>query len=108
MELTETLKSFLENGEDWERKMTSIRGVTILKLPQSKSRPASLAIEINPLNEKGAPMKKKGVMIMGPSDLHAFRDIFNNEKMDLLISSIEAISPSRKAVKGDREDVLQL
>jgi hypothetical protein len=108
MELTETLKRFLENGEDWERKMTSIRGVTILKLPQTKSRPASLAIEINPLNEKGAPMKKKGVMIMGPFDLNAFRDIFNSEKIDKLISSIEAISPSRKTVKGDQEDVLQV
>lgn len=108
MELTETLKGFLENGEDWERKITSIRGVTILKLPQAKSRPASLAIEINPLNEKGAPMKKKGVMIMGRSDLHAFREIFNNEKMDVLISSIESITPSRKTVKGDQEDVLQV
>lgn len=108
MELTDTLKSFLENGEDWERKMTSIRGVTILKLPQTKSRPASLAIEINPLNEKGAPMKKKGVMIMGHADLHAFREIFNNEKTEILISSIESITPSRKAVKGDQEDVLQV
>ncbi|MDD1707500.1 MAG: hypothetical protein LUO81_04815 [Methanoregulaceae archaeon] len=108
MELNETLKSFLENGDDWERKMTSIRGVTILKLPQTKSRSASLAIDINPLNEKGVPMKKKGVMIMGPSDLHAFREIFNNEKMDLLISSIESITPTRKTLKGNQEDVLQV
>lgn len=53
---------------------TSIRGVTILKLPQTKSRPASLAIEINPLTDKGTPMKKKGVMIMGQAELNAFRE----------------------------------
>jgi hypothetical protein len=53
-------------------------------------------------------MKKKGVMIMGHSDLHAFREIFDNEKTEILISSIESITPSRKAVKGDQEDVLQV
>ena len=108
MELIDTLRVFLENGEDWERKMTSIRGVTILKLPQTKSRPASLAIEINPLTDKGTPMKKKGVMIMGPSDLRAFRDIFNNEKVEVLITSIESIAPARKGAKGEEGDVLQV
>lgn len=108
MELIDTLRVFLENGEDWERKMTSIRGVTILKLPQTKSRPASLAIEINPLTDKGTPMKKKGVMIMGPYDLRAFRDIFNNEKVEVLITSIESIAPARKGAKGDEGDVLHI
>jgi len=108
MELTETLRTFLENGEDWERKMTSIRGVTILKLPQTKSRSASLAIEINPLTEKGTPMKKKGILIMGAADMHAFREIFNSEKVEVLISSIESITPARKGVKGEKEDILQV
>jgi hypothetical protein len=88
MQLTDTLRNFLENGEDWERKMTSIKGVTILKLPQTKSRSASLAIEINPLTEKGTPMKKKGVMIMSSGELNAFREIFTNEKVDVLITTI--------------------
>jgi len=108
MELVDTLRVFLENGDDWERKLTSIRGVTILKLPQTKSRPASLAIEINPLTEKGTPMKKKGVMIMGQPDLQAFREIFNNEKVEVLLSSIESITPARKGVKGEEGDVLQI
>jgi hypothetical protein len=108
MELIDTLRNFLENGEDWERKLTSIRGVTILKLPQTKSRPASLALEINPLTEKGTPMKKKGVMIMGPSDLKAFREIFNNEKVEVLLTSIESIAPARKGAKGNEGDVLQI
>jgi hypothetical protein len=108
MELIDTLRVFLENGEDWERKLTSIRGVTILKLPQTKSRPASLAIELNPLTEKGTPMKKKGLMIMGPSDLKAFRELFNNEKVEVLINSIESVAPGRKGVKGEEGEVLQV
>jgi hypothetical protein len=108
MELPDILKNFLENGEDWERKLTSVRGVTILKLPQTKTRPASLAIEINPLNEKGTPMKKKGIMIMGSAELKAFRDIFDNEKVDALLTTIEDIIPARKGGKTGQEDVLQL
>jgi hypothetical protein len=108
MELTDILRNFLENGEDWERKLTSIKGVTILKLPQTKTRPASLAIEINPLTEKGTPMKKKGVMIMGSAELEAFREIFTNEKVDVLITTIEDIIPARKSTKAGQEDVLQL
>jgi hypothetical protein len=108
MQLTDTLRNFLENGEDWERKMTSIKGVTILKLPQTKSRSASLAIEINPLTEKGTPMKKKGVMIMSSGELNAFREIFTNEKVDVLITTIEDIIPARKGAKAGPEDVLQL
>ena len=108
MELSDVLRNFLEHGEDWERKLTSIRGVTILKLPQTKTRPASLAIEVNPLNEKGTPMKKKGVMIMGAGELEAFRQIFTNDKVDVLITTIEDIVPARKGAKSTHEDVLQL
>lgn len=108
MELIDTLRAFLETGEDWERKLTSIPGVTILKLPQTKSRPASLAIEVNPLNEKGTPMKKKGVMIMGAADLTAFRGIFTNEKVAVLVSTIESIAPARKGAKPGEEEVLQV
>ncbi|NTV00383.1 MAG: hypothetical protein HGA55_04580 [Methanoregulaceae archaeon] len=108
MELADTLRNFLENGEDWERKLTSIKGVTLLKLPQTKSRPASLAIEINPLTEKGTPMKKKGVMIMGFHELEAFRKIFSNEKVEALITTMEDIIPAKKSGKTGQEDVLQI
>ncbi|HUU74888.1 MAG TPA: hypothetical protein VMW63_02235 [Methanoregulaceae archaeon] len=108
MDLTQNLKAFLENGEDWERKGTSLGGVSILKLPGTKTRQASLAIEINPLNEKGVPMKKKGIIIMGSNELRAFREIFNNEKTDTLISAVEEIIPGRKKVMGKDEDVLQI
>ena len=64
MELTETLRTFIEEGQDWERKHTSVKGVSIIRLPATKNRPASLAIDINPLGQNGLPMKKKGIMII--------------------------------------------
>lgn len=109
MELAETLRTFIEEGADWERKQTTLPGVSIIRLPATKNRPASLAIDINPLGENGLPMKKKGIMIMNGAELAAFRAIFNNEKADSLIKALEEILPDRKiAGKAKKADVLQL
>ncbi|HNX17586.1 MAG TPA: hypothetical protein PKM50_04555 [Methanoregula sp.] len=109
MELTETLKVFIEEGGDWERKATSLGGVSIIRLPATKNRPASLAIDINPLGENGLPIKKKGIMIMNATELAAFRAIFNNDKMDNVIKAIEEVFPERKSTaKSKKADVLQL
>jgi hypothetical protein len=108
MELTESLRAFLETGEDWERKNTTLKGVSIIKLPLTRSRPASLAIEINPPNEKGTPMKKKGIMIMGRGELSAFRELFNNEKVEALLMSIEEVAPGKKGSKSGKDDILEI
>jgi len=109
MELTETLRAFIEEGGDWERKATTLAGVSIIRLPATKNRPASLAIDINPLGENGLPMKKKGIMIMHADDLAAFRAIFNNEKTDSLVKALEEVLPERKsAAKTKKTDVVQL
>ena len=109
MELTDTLKKFIEEGGDWERKATSVAGVSLIRLPATKNRPASLAIDINPVGESGLPMKKKGIMIMNSAELAAFRAIFNNEKMDGLAKTLEDVFPERKtAGKARKSDVVQL
>ena len=36
MSLKEKLKNFLENGKDWERIKTTIKGIFILKILKSK------------------------------------------------------------------------
>ncbi len=109
MELTETLKAFIEEGADWERKQTTLAGVSIIRLPATKNRPASLAIDINPLGENGLPMKKKGIMIMNAAELAAFRAVFNNEKADSLVKALEEVLPERKSAgKTKKADVVQL
>ena len=109
MELTQTLKAFIEEGQDWERKNTSVKGVSIIKLPATKNRAASLAIDINPIGEHGLPMKKKGIMIMNAAELAAFKDVFANEKVDSLIKALEEVFPQRKAAaKSSKTDVVQI
>ncbi|MDD1703003.1 MAG: hypothetical protein LUQ31_08505 [Methanoregula sp.] len=109
MELTDTLKAFIEEGGDWERKATSVAGVSIIRLPAMKNRPASLAIDVNPVHPNGLPMKKKGIMIMNATELAAFREIFASEKMDSLVKALEAVLPERKtAAKTKKSDVVQI
>jgi hypothetical protein len=109
MELTQTLKTFIEEGQDWERKNTSVKGVSIIRLPATKNRPASLAIDINPVGENGLPMKKKGIMIMNAAELAAFRAAFTSEKVDSLITALEEVLPERKAAgKSSKMDVVQI
>jgi hypothetical protein len=109
MELAATLKTFIEEGQDWERKHTSVKGVSIIRLPATKNRAPSLAIDINPIGDNGLPMKKKGIMIMNSAEIAAFRAAFNNEKIDSLIAALEEVLPERKSSgKPAKPDVLQL
>ncbi|MFA6226101.1 MAG: hypothetical protein WC620_08000 [Methanoregula sp.] len=108
MELAESLNEFIKDGQDWERKNTSVKGVAIIRLPQNKNRAASLAIDINPIGENGLPMKKKGIMIMNTAELHAFRETFKNEKLDNLISVLEEVSGRKSTGKPVKPEVVQL
>ena len=109
MDITEQLRTFIEEGQDWERKATSVKGVNLIRLPKTKNRPASLAIDINPVNDHGVPMKKKGIMIMNAAELAAFRATFNNDKIDTLIKALEEVLPERKsAAPQAKSDILQI
>ena len=108
MDITESLRAFMETGEDWERKNTSLKGVSIIRLPKTKTRPASLAIDINPVNEKGVPIKKRGIMIMSRTEMLAYKELFTSEKLDSLLTTIENVIPEKKGAKVEKEDVLQI
>ena len=104
MEITENLRVFLDTGEDWERKNTSLPGVSIIRLPATRNRPASLAMEVNPVDENGRPMKKKGIMVMSRIELLAFRQIFGNPKLEQLLAAVEEVLPEKKGAKKGAQD----
>jgi hypothetical protein len=108
MEISENLRGFLESAEDWERKATTLAGVSIIRLPATRTRPATLAIEVNPLDANGRPMKKKGIMVMGREEVLAFAGIFTSEKLMTLIDAMEAVTPEKKIQKKGQRDVLEL
>lgn len=103
-----SLKSLLENGDNWQRKSTSVQGVSIIRLPESKTRKASLAVEVNPINEQGLPIKKRGIMIMSPNEREAFQNVFSDPRLDSLIGMMNDVSGIKKGSSQKNTDIIEI
>ncbi len=109
MSSEERLGQFLGEGKDWERKPTNIPGVFLFKLPEYRGRPASLAIEINPLNANGSPSKKRGIVIKSSEELDSILELITNSKVLQLAKSIDEVNPERKAfMKSESNEVFEI
>ena len=82
--MIDVLADFLKNGSDWERFPTSIKGLSILKMPAWKSRPAILAVELLPEG------MRKGII---------FRDFKSFEDAKRCLDGIEKMSPVFQVIK---------
>lgn len=96
MSADQRLTKFIKEGKDWERKATSIPGIFLIKLPEYKSRPASIAIEINPVDTSGIATKKRGILIKSRSELEQISNILTNAKIVQLATSIDEVNPEKK------------
>jgi hypothetical protein len=92
------LKQFLNEGRNWERKATNIPGVFLFRLPASKGSPASLAIEINPIDTYGSITKRRGIVIRSSSDLDEISRLLSDPKVGELSKKIDAVNPKREAI----------
>ncbi len=107
MDVSEKLKKFAEEGKDWERKKTTLDGVFLLKLPKTKNRSPSVAVELNPVDDRGNPTKKRGMMIRNSQELSFYTEILNNQKVETLIKAIED-SFEEKEEKEEKEEVFEI
>ncbi len=87
------LKDHLKNGKDWEKMDTPIQGISVVKVPATKTRPALLFLEINPLKEDGSPMKRKGLFVGSKEMLIKFSEALNDDKTFQLIQELERVNP---------------
>jgi hypothetical protein len=92
-EADDKLRQFLNEGRNWERKPTNIPGVFLFRLPATRGRPASLAIEINPVGTSGSITKKRGVVIRSASELDAISGLLSHEKVAELAKRIDGLNP---------------
>jgi hypothetical protein len=99
-EAEERLRQFLNEGRNWERKATNIAGVFLFRLPASKGRPASLAIEINPIDAYGSVTKKRGIVIRSGSELEEVSRLLIHPKVGDLSKKIDEVNPKREATAG--------
>ena len=100
----ERLKGFLEKGKDWERKQTNSPGVFLIRLPQFRSRPACIAVELDALNRGGGGSRRRGIILRTTDELQQLLDMVSNKKLVELTSSIEKINPVQQANIGANLD----
>ncbi|MDW0164939.1 MAG: hypothetical protein QOA14_11015 [Nitrososphaeraceae archaeon] len=98
------LIEFLENGKDWERKQTNIPGVFLIRLPQFRSRPACIGVELDALNRGGGGNRRRGIILRTSEELQQLLDIVTNKKLSELTSSIEKVNPVQQASMGANLD----
>ncbi|MFL6322196.1 MAG: hypothetical protein ACJ71K_17485 [Nitrososphaeraceae archaeon] len=108
MSIDERLLEFLRDGTDWERKPTSIPGVFLLKLPPFKGRPATLAIEVNPVDSTGSPSKKRGIVLRSEAEIGEINRLVSNPKLSQLAKSIDEVNPQRKRPATDQRDIFEI
>jgi len=112
MSSEDKLISFLKTGADWGRFKTSVPGIFILKMPAYRSSPARLAIELNPVDGSGSPMKKRGLVLRSKEELEEYKAIFQVERLTPLIEQVEKVNPEeskrQQLFKKGGEDVLEI
>jgi hypothetical protein len=109
MAADERLLQYLREGKDWERKTTNIPGVFLLKLPPFRGRPATLAIEINPVDSSGAVLKKRGIIIRSAPELDEINRLLSNPKIYQLAKSVDGVNPERKLTAAKSEgDIFEI
>ncbi len=91
--LSESLKVFLEKGADWERKLTSLPGVFLVKMPPFGKLPTRLVVEINPVDASGNPTKRRGYTLRNSAELKSFRDILADDKLGSLLAGVDEVNP---------------
>ena len=90
------LEDHLKGGADWEKMETPIPGVFVVKVPATKTKPALLFLEVNPLKDDGKPLKKRGLFIGSKDMLLKFSEALNDDKTFQLIGELEKINPEVK------------
>ena len=100
------LKEHLKSGSDWQKMETPVPGVYVVKVPATKTRPALLFLEVNPLKEDGKPMKRKGLFVGSKEMLVKFGEALNDDKVFQLIGEIEKVNP--KGISDDNTKKLEM
>jgi hypothetical protein len=96
----EKLREFLKEGQAWEKKLTNIQGVFLLKLPTFKGTSPSLAVEVNPVNRSGSATRRRGVIIRSSSELGEISRLLSNPKVAQLAKNIDEVNPSKESASS--------
>lgn len=102
--MVQALTKHLENGKDWEKVDTDIPGVFVVKIPATKTRPARLSVEVNPVDEAGKPKKRKGLFVTNFEMYVQFLEALQDDNVGKLITLVDNLNPAT-ASKGKRKKI---
>ena len=94
-ELENKIKEALMGVKPWQRVPTTVEGVYLVKTPANDNR-ETIMVEINPVNERGTSMKRKGLFLKSTSEFEGFENVFKNDKVIDLLDAIEGIGGGAK------------
>ena len=95
------LEAHLEKAKNWEKMATPVPGVSVSKVPGTNSRPPTLFLAINPVDEDGNPIKRKDLFIKNYSELVQFSELLTDDKVIRIMKEMEAINPTKKTTESD-------
>lgn len=95
------IEEALENVEAWQRVPTSVDGAFLVKTPEKAGR-KTVMVEINPLNERRIPIKRRGLFLRHQVELERFLEVLGNESISELLKAVDEMSdtPVTKPSEG--------
>ena len=94
-ELENRIREALKNVKPWQRVPTTVNGVYLIKTPADVIK-EMIMVEINPLNERGTPMKRRGLFLKDTIEFGGFKDIFENDRVMYLLGIVEELDGKEK------------
>ena len=89
--MQEKILEALENVEPWQRVPTSVDGAFLIKTPE-KGGNKTIMVEINPLNERRAPIKRRDLFLKQSIELEKFLEVLENESINELLNALDDLS----------------
>jgi len=89
---TEAMVTLLKEGKKWDKLKTTTGGLFVKLLPESKTQPARLCAEINPVDESGMTTKKSGYHLRGLAEVAPIRKILESEELTRLLEKCDEVN----------------
>lgn len=106
-QLEKKITEALENVEPWQRVPTSVEGAFLVKTPE-KGNNKTIMVEINPLNERRTPMKRRGLFLRQSIELDKFLEVLENERIAELLKAVDDMSNGSADKTSSRIKTLEI
>jgi|SRR5581483_5425403 len=103
--MEDKLSAYLSKSREWKRRPTNVSGLFLLKLPSSRSRQASIAIEINPVDATGVATNNRGTVVRSASELHQFNNILADQYASNELTSMATSNLSSYYVENLQQNI---